>query len=970
MKKNSINFLLFFILAISISNLNAQNTTSVKAVTDSQKNVSYYETRTGSNNLIPNTKATGNVNIIWQTSDAAAIAGNVNYFHCTDKSYLSWQLNSPRVAQYSNSSTPEWQFSNYPSGTSFISSNANNSGTMYLTYFGNYVKVIDPGTGTEIWSLNTSGTVKDVVAKIDGTGFYVGIYDRKGSHYLESYTTGNDVPDWSIATSSYVVALNLASDNSKLIAGYGNNGGINVYNPETGAVIQEGLPYYNNSPTQAPALSQNGTYLAYGDFNGKGYLYKWDGSQYVQQWIANLSVAGTSSTWGCACAVSADGSTVAFGTLGFITNGYVGAIFVYNNYSPVPLWSYTSVGDEVSQISMTSDGSLIACATWGPLDHSTPDFFLFRKQSNVPIADLNTPGSLTNISMAGDGTRCIFTGKAVHEREMGSGGQVYMINPIPVNSGILTGFFDIANITDKSNTKITVESLDNYYTYTATDGSYLLKYIPAGTYTVTVTKTGYFPLTYNDITITAGQTTELNGELQPAGTSVTSLYATKGAYQDHVALTWNAYQGCTGYNIYRTSYNGEPFVNVLATVNANTTSYNDVSALPTFNYYYTVTAVLAENTETPFTEPENGYVSTSGITHTIDIYNGTAPVIDGTISEGEWDDAFKVDVSDVLGFDGTYQQAGSVIAYFKVANNKLYVATVNHNDSHLANNDRVALYIDDNGNHTYEPTGDDSEGNYWMDYVSTGNTIRYRPIYNNQSVGTTITLTGLQFQASDATGSVVMEFELPIGIETYQITPNSSNQSTMYMYVRNSDYGNEDGQWPCDNTETFSATHYGTLNFYSTNDVPPAPQNLTYDSNMIGQDFLPISWDMPEINDFGHFNVYVTLNGTTNVYQVEGTEFLLNTTGSNTQYEISVTTVDAAGQESVHSETLTINLQSGLMGDVNNDNAVDLLDIQTMIAYMLYQNPPVFIFNNGDLNSDGIINVNDLMLLVNIIVGK
>ncbi|MBP5782870.1 MAG: T9SS type A sorting domain-containing protein, partial [Bacteroidales bacterium] len=68
--------------------------------------------------------------------------------------------------------------------------------------------------------------------------------------------------------------------------------------------------------------------------------------------------------------------------------------------------------------------------------------------------------------------------------------------------------------------------------------------------------------------------------------------------------------------------------------------------------------------------------------------------------------------------------------------------------------------------------------------------------------------------------------------------------------------------------------------------------------------YAPVSWDMPEIHDFGHFNVFVNSDEPT--AQVEGTEIILDIEQYN-EYSIYVTTVVASGQESEHSETLTFN---------------------------------------------------------------
>ena len=57
---------------------------------------------------------------------------------------------------------------------------------------------------------------------------------------------------------------------------------------------------------------------------------------------------------------------------------------------------------------------------------------------------------------------------------------------------------------------------------------------------------------------------------------------------------------------------------------------------------------------------------------------------------------------------------------------------------------------------------------------------------------------------------------------------------------------------------------------------------------------------------------------------------------------------------------------NNLVGDLNGDNAVNILDIISLVNFILeneYQ-------TNGDLNNDGEINILDIVVLVNIILGN
>ena len=56
-------------------------------------------------------------------------------------------------------------------------------------------------------------------------------------------------------------------------------------------------------------------------------------------------------------------------------------------------------------------------------------------------------------------------------------------------------------------------------------------------------------------------------------------------------------------------------------------------------------------------------------------------------------------------------------------------------------------------------------------------------------------------------------------------------------------------------------------------------------------------------------------------------------------------------------------------GDANGDGYVDISDIQSVIAFILNQNPTPWNFENADVNSDGNVNMADIQGIVNIILG-
>ena len=59
---------------------------------------------------------------------------------------------------------------------------------------------------------------------------------------------------------------------------------------------------------------------------------------------------------------------------------------------------------------------------------------------------------------------------------------------------------------------------------------------------------------------------------------------------------------------------------------------------------------------------------------------------------------------------------------------------------------------------------------------------------------------------------------------------------------------------------------------------------------------------------------------------------------------------------------------SDIVGDINNDESVDVLDIVVLVNMVLGFEPPNF--QTADINSDGSVNIQDIILVVNIILNS
>jgi len=74
--------------------------------------------------------------------------------------------------------------------------------------------------------------------------------------------------------------------------------------------------------------------------------------------------------------------------------------------------------------------------------------------------------------------------------------------------------------------------------------------------------------------------------------------------------------------------------------------------------------------------------------------------------------------------------------------------------------------------------------------------------------------------------------------------------------------------------------------------------------------------------------------------------------------------------ESDYSKDVMATPLAAANGDANGDMQVNVLDITTVISYMLNQNPQPFMFDAADVNADHTINILDVIGIVNLINGK
>lgn len=832
--------------------------------------------------------------INWQHTEAAAVGSKIRVSGESGYTFLSWWLNDERIALHENSATPIWDHPipvewEYPIDMT-------PDGEYMAAGYDSVFQVFSSSTQSLVWEKITTASIIGVKLSEDGSIVYVveNMPDGQDKCNVLAYEVGNEEPVWQTSFAGQGTTFAASGDRSRLaFCQYTGYNKLWVIDTEEGEVIFD--TYYKNQ--NPPAMSYTGDILLNGDYNGYAFLYEYqaDLETYTEKWHFKVGGGGTSA-WVVGMDVSVDGTTAAIGTLVFVTGGYDGEIYTFNTYSPDPIWVFENAGDQVTQVSLSDDGSLVAAGGYGPLDHSKPDFYLFRKQSSVPLFSINTNGSFNAVDISGDGMLCSVTGKAVHAREFGSGGLLYNINSNP-GGGTLIGTVNVGDA------KIEVIGIDDYYAYSSENGDYQLKYIPAGVYSVKASKVGYYPVIEENVVITEGQPEEINFILEPTGNPPTGLLASKGAGL-FVHLSWDYAESgdVIGFNIYRKEiaeiqFPEEPE----AFVGNQVFEYLDEDILPLTDYYYAVTALIEEDVQSPYSNVDKGRMSSGFVIDDISVWVGSTPVIDGVIDDGEWEDAFVMDASDFLGtYDNMTNPVGSVPMAFKVneALTELYVACINENDTVLEDHDEVALYIDDNNDGAYPASGDNSEGNYWAAYYAGGNELKYRPIYNSGGVGDVFYLENPQLEVSDETGVIVYEFMIPIGDdEDWKISPDENNMSGIFSFVLD-DPSNFDGYWPCQNLQIFEPMGYGTITFGAEDETPVPPAETDIWWNIDVPPLIILSWSQPPINDFDYFNVYINESGTFELIgETDGNQLYYY--AENPDYkEFYVTTVDKAGHES------------------------------------------------------------------------
>jgi len=581
--------------------------------------------------------------------------------------------------------------------------------------------------------------------------------------------------------------------------------------------------YNSESPV---AMDHDGTVMALGSLTGRLTLYHREprGRAYEELW--HYSFREARSSWVNCVALSDDGLTLVAGTLDFYEDHYGGSLVLFDTYGDSrPVWMNGQFADEVAEVAVSDDGGIIAATTWGDIGHQTADLVLHERHSDEPFYTLNTPGSLTGVSMSDNGLRILTGGKGTHNRQFGRGGNVYLIEAT-LPGGHVTG-----TVTDPDGEPIQGVQVyaDNnpYETTTDDEGNYrlLVEVDEVRDIVLRAKKRGYF-YGEDEVEVERGETVEgIDMELRGTdpvwaevwaslgernviqlevvlidggmvtgsrvcpkpdvvvGTTTTTIAATDEIpptpsnsvtpwAEDNVQSETpgrDPQRDVEAYNIYRSFISGGPYTYIGSVELAERMLYHDrENIFPQREYFYVITADFG-NGESEYSEEDSGWMADDFLVYDADLEDMDMPDIDGTIDDDEWEGAVIRDVSDVFGYDAP-DSAGTAEAYigFDDDTDNLLIAFKYHTVEQLHDRLGVGVYIDDddNGLWTYDRPG--SEGNYWGYWFDNdemqGPDLRYRSLsFAPYNIDPYYRFEEPLIDFSDERGYVELEMAIPLG---------------------------------------------------------------------------------------------------------------------------------------------------------------------------------------------------------------
>lgn len=850
-------------------------------------------------------------NQVWSFQDPLSIANRIELNDDGSVPLTSWGLNTMRVSLYNeNNNTPVWEHLTVPNDPS---TDVSDDGSVIALTQGTEFDILDKTTGNATYQMTMPDTLWAAYAAVSRDGKYALFLAQANGNgtvsivYSFDLTGGTPVINWTLEVPVDVITnwtgANYSAQNDKVVVNGRNH--MYVLDRTNGTLIWD--HFVSNTETPA-VISGDGSIVATADNSGfvQTWLFDSANSAYNLLWQYRIPVGGVYTNWASSIDISADGNTIVVGTLIWdnYPPNYDGSVIAFDTYGGgIPIWTYSGLGDYVDDVALSDDGRVAAVATWGDINNqSKPDLLVFDVETGALTYSVATPGSFFTVDISHDGSKVFAGGKAVHARAFGNGG-IITYDTIDLGGGFISGTVDLINTSDDSG--VTVKATGTVRSaVTDANGNYTIQNVSAGTYSVTAEKPGYTFGNVSGVVVTNGVTTSgINFSLDPFPVQTPVLQATNNEI-GAITLSWilppqfpvlkksNEMAKAVGdpYNldemssenirsatgkrnndnnlidyfsspqsrsdsifIYRGPVHGGPYTKI-AGVDLTQQTYTDSTVYPLTSYYYVVNIVTSTG-ESQYSNEVVGQVNDSLFTFDFDTPMGTVPVIDGVISPGEWDDAFKIDVSDVLGYSGSPAvPQGSVFMYFKFDDqtDMLYIAGEDFLNPTLDDNEGFGLYFDDNHNKTFEPIGSlpiFQEGNFWAYWHPSGSDLRFRQIFKGGGVGTVDTLTDGQVAFSDGSGYLQGEVAIPMGfMEGYQLQvygPDKIVGLGAFLIARVNGNPLFNGWWPQTMNSVFDPNYFGDEKINVSLTAPPQiPGNISV--NRQGAN-LSISWSDPTL---------------------------------------------------------------------------------------------------------------------------
>ncbi|MBU1355116.1 MAG: T9SS type A sorting domain-containing protein [Candidatus Edwardsbacteria bacterium] len=202
-------------------------------------------------------------------------------------------------------------------------------------------------------------------------------------------------------------------------------------------------------------------------------------------------------------------------------------------------------------------------------------------------------------------------------------------------------------------------------------------------------------------------------------------------------------------------------------------------------------------------------------------WRSAAISVDGVLSNGEWPDAAKIDITDILSRNGQAVPAGSAFLYAVNDSSALYLAVDVPWDASLESGDALYLFVDDDGDGAW--AGDNSEGRYILQQSGAADSLTFTalPAVINSGAG------GIAKAIGIASGHAQYEMSIPLGGGTGSYIRNGPGGiAKLHLSWQDGADKNIYAWWPQDMElpQDENPAHYGRLALADASGVAEQPQ--------------------------------------------------------------------------------------------------------------------------------------------------